>query len=79
MIKGIINGQEYLVIGIHKRDDGSGYDLSFIDQDSNNKNGKVVGKVFITKNHATTLGKGLLDQLTDNDFNTNSSEKKRKV
>lgn len=47
-----------------KQSDGSGYTLTFIIRDPNNKDGKVVGTVFVPEKQAKTLGKFLLDQIT---------------
>ncbi len=61
--RGTINEKEYHVIGVRKRSDGSGYTLKFIIADPNNKDGRVVGKVFIPERMAKTTGKLLLDEI----------------
>ncbi len=66
--RGIINGIEYIVIGIKKKEDDSGYFLEFIDRDPNNPDGKTVGRIFIPTPMAKTLGRGLLDQMRDEEI-----------
>lgn len=61
--KGLLNKEQYEVIGMTKQADGSGYTLTFIIRDPNNKDGKVVGMVFVPEKQAKTLGKFLLDQI----------------
>lgn len=66
--KGKINGVPYIVIGIQKKDDGSGYCLKFINKDPKDPNGKTVGNVFVPGPLAKTLGRGLLDQIRDEEI-----------
>lgn len=66
--KGIFNETEYIVIGIKKKEDGSGFSLEFIDKDPNNPNGKTIGKIFIASPMAKTLGRAFLDQIKDEEI-----------
>lgn len=64
--RGMFGDKEFLVIGVKKNTDG--YYLKFIDQDPNNKNGKVVGKVFIPTGQAKIVAKGLLGKIKPEDI-----------
>lgn len=58
--RGLINNEEYEVVGMKKNSDGSGYTLTFIIRDPHNEEGREVGTLFIPEKQAKTLGKFLL-------------------
>lgn len=54
--------QSYLVIGIKKLEDGTGFELEFISDDKNDPKGKIVEKIFVPKPMAITVAKKFLEK-----------------